>query len=330
MKFIFIKIVILIFFSTLSVLSFELSKNIYQLNEYNLDLVEKIRKEAAMTIIKSASEDSTTVFDWSISYNQMNNAFLSNKAAVLCGDAAHYLMKKYTDLGYEAYVLNYGLSIYNSKPMFTHAIVLVALNHQGKVKYILQDSYLNWGSREDYFEILNKLKKNQLEKINIEINDHNYRKIIINNVDNETLERHNIIKESCNKIEINESKKIKFFFKDKKKDKYQGYICIGDDNYKNFIQKYSEEIHSISDFHTGNENYNKLKDTLAIAYNNFNRTNNKSTLDLLTLPFSVVGMNGYIDIDMINKSTNKQFSKIESFRETELLIKILRYNRLFD
>lgn len=275
------------------------SKNVYSLefSEVNLNLIEKIRIEASKINSKSSKTENLTNFKWGTTAKEMEESFLNNKAFVLCGDAAYYLMQKYSELGIESYILSVGLEELDNKKPFTHALVLVALDYKNTKKYILQDSYLNWGSREDYFSVLDKLKNNELKKINFKINENNYKKFAVNNLTDEILYRYNINKVTCELITDNIA---------------NYYVCLGNENLDKFIKEYTTE-------------YTTLQDTLSYAYNNLQRTNNKSPFDILTLPYAIAGKNGYIDINILKDP--EKFNKFKNLAETKLLIKILNYNK---
>lgn len=285
-----IKIFIIFFFYSKSVYSLEF-------NEVNLNLIEKIRIEASIINSKSSDTKNLTNFKWGTSAKEMEESFYSNKAFVWCGDSAYYLMQKYSELGIESYILSVGLEELDNKKSFTHALVLVALDYKNSKKYILQDSYLNWGSREDYFSVLDKLKNNELKKINFKINENNYKKFALNNLTDKILYRYNINKVTCELITDNIA---------------NYYVCLGNENLDKFIKEYTSDN-------------TKLQDTLYYAYNNLQRTNNKSPFDILTLPYAIAGKNGYIDINILKDP--KKFNKFKNLAETKLLIKILNYNK---
>jgi hypothetical protein len=283
-----IKIFIIFFFYSKSVYSLEF-------NEVNLNLIEKIRIEASIINSKSSDTKNLTNFKWGTSAKEMEESFYSNKAFVWCGDSAYYLMQKYSELGIESYILSVGLEELDNKKSFTHALVLVALDYKNTKKYILQDSYLNWGSREDYFSVLDKLKNNELKKINFKINENNYKKFALNNLTDKILYIYNINKVTCELITDNIA---------------NYYVCLGNENLNTFIERYEDK---------------DLQDTLYYAYNNLQRTNNKSPFDILTLPYAIAGKNGYIDINILKDP--KKFNKFKNLAETKLLIKILNYNK---
>ena len=248
---------------------------------------------------KAASLKTLTYFKWGTSAKEMEESFLNNKAFVWCGDAAHYLMQKYSALGIESYILHVGIhksGLENNKQQwFTHALVLVALDDKNSKKYILQDSYLNWGSREDYFSILDKLKNNNLHKINFKINKNNYKKVAINyDIMPTAIEIYNIDTKTCEKLKLNNLI----------------YVCVINDTLNIFLKRYTQ----------GNQ---KIQDTLSYGYNNLQRTNNNSPFDLLTLPYAIAGQNGYIDLKIINNS--QKYNKLKNLDETKLLEKILNY-----
>jgi len=287
-KAIIIKIFIIFLFNSKSVHSLEF-------NEVNLNLIEKIRIEASIINSKSSDTKNLTNFKWGNSAKEMEESFLNNKSFVWCGDAAYYLMQKYSELGIESYILSVGLEELDNKKSFTHALVLVALDYKNTKKYILQDSYLNWGSREDYFSVLDKLKNNELKKINFKINENNYKKFALNNLTDKILYIYNINKVTCELITDNIA---------------NYYVCLGNENLNTFIERYEDK---------------DLQDTLYYAYNNLQRTNNKSPFDILTLPYAIAGKNGYIDINILKDP--KKFNKFKNLAETKLLIKILNYNK---
>ena len=282
------------------IIFFFYSKRAYSLefNELNLNLIEKIRIEASIINSKSSDTKNLTNFKWGTSAEEMEESFYNNKAFVWCGDAAYYLMQKYSELGIESYILSIGLEELDNKKLFTHALVLVALDYKNTKKYILQDSYLNWGSGEDYFSILDKLKNNELKKINFKINKDNYKKIALNKLTDEVIARYNINKETC-EVMVNNSK-----------DYY--YLCLGNENLDKFIKGYTSENA-------------KLQDTLSYAYNNLQKTNNNSPFDILTLPYAIAGKNGYIDINIVQDP--EKYNKFKNLAETKLLVKILNYNK---
>jgi hypothetical protein len=288
LKAIIIKIFIIFLFNSKSVHSLEF-------NEENLNLIEKIRIEASIINSKSSDIKNLTNFKWGNSAKEMEENFLNNKSFVWCGDAAYYLMQKYSELGIESYILSVGLEELDNKKSFTHALVLVALDHKNTKKYILQDSYLNWGSREDYFSILDKLKNNELKKINFQINENNYKKFALNDLTDKILYRYNINKATCDLI-TNDNKNY--------------YVCLGNENLNTFIERYEGK---------------DLQDTLYYAYNNLQRTNNESPFDILTLPYAIAGKNGYIDIKIVKDP--KKYNKFKNLTETKLLIKIINYNK---
>jgi len=287
-KAIIIKIFIIFLFNSKSVHSLEF-------NEVNLNLIEKIRIEASIINSKSSDTKNLTNFKWGNSAKEMEESFLNNKSFVWCGDAAYYLMQKYSELGIESYILSVGLEELDNKKSFTHALVLVALDHKNTKKYILQDSYLNWGSREDYFSILDKLKNNELKKINFNINENNYKKFALNDLTDKILYRYNINKVTC---ELITNSIVNY------------YVCLGNENLNTFIERYEGK---------------DLQDTLYYAYNNLQRTNNESPFDILTLPYAIAGKNGYIDINIVKDP--KKYNKFKNLNETKLLIKILNYNK---
>ena len=276
------------------------SKKAYSLefNEVNLNLIEKIRIEASIINSKSSDTKNLTYFKFGTSAKEMEESFYNNKAFVWCGDAAYYLMQKYSELGIESYILSVGLEELDNKKLFTHALVLVALDYKNTKKYILQDSYLNWGSKEDYFSILDKLKNNELKKINFKINKDNYKKFALNNLTDKYIGMYNISKETC-EVMVNNSK-----------DYY--YLCLGNENLDKFIKEYTSDN-------------TDLQDTLNYAYNNLQKTNNNSPFDILTLPYAIAGKNGYIDINILKDP--KKYNKFKNLAETKLLVKILNYNK---
>jgi len=282
------------------IIFFLYSKSSYSLefNEANLNLIEKIRIEASMINNKAVTSKTLTYFKWGTSAKDMEESFLNNQAFVWCGDAAHYLMKKYAALGIESYILSVGI---DKQQLFTHALVLVALDDKNSKKYILQDSYLNWGSREDYFSILDKLKNKEIKKIKLQINENNYKKFSLTDLSDKSIYRYNINKETCELMTKN-SKNI--------------YVCLGNENLDKFLKYYP----SIND---DLQNKNKIENTLLIAYNNLKRTNNNSVFDLLTLPYAIAGQNGYIDLKIIKNS--QKYNKLKNLDETKLLEKILNY-----
>lgn len=269
-----------------------------EFNEVNLNLIEKIRIEASIINSKSSDTKNLTNFKWGTSAKEMEESFYNNKAFVWCGDSAYYLMQKYSELGIESYILSVGLEELDNKKLFTHALVLVALDYKNTKKYILQDSYLNWGSKEDYFSILDKLKNNELKKINFKINKDNYKKFALNNLTDKNIGRYNISKETC-EVMVNNSK-----------DYY--YLCLGNENLDKFIKEYTSDN-------------TELQDTLNYAYNNLQKTNNNSPFDILTLPYAIAGKNGYIDIDIVQDP--EKYNKFKNLAETKLLVKILNYNK---
>jgi len=244
----------------------------FEFNEVNLNFVEKIRIEASLINSKSSDIEYVTTFKWEISAKKMEESFYTNKAFVWCGDAAHYLMKKYSESGIESYILSVGLEKLDNKKLFTHALVLVALDYKNTKKYILQDSYFNWGSKEDYFSILDKLKNNELKKINFQINENNYKKFALNNLTDKNIGSYNINKETCEVIANNS------------KDYF--YVCLGNENLDKYIKEQTSDN-------------TVLQDTLNYAYNNLKKTNNNSIFDILTLPYAIAGKNGYIDINIL-------------------------------
>jgi hypothetical protein len=265
-----------------------------ELNNGNLIKIEKIRIEASSMIVKAVSTSELKDFPWLTPIEKMEEEFINNEAAVWCGGAAYYLMQKYIQQGYNAYILSIGLEKpIENNPMFTHALVLVELEEKGNKKYIIQDSYLNWGSREDYFDLINKLKLGKLNEINLQINKTNHHKfaLIKERLNEKVFERFSIIPESCSKNK-------------------NYYICNGNETLEDFFKKY---------------NTPDLKKTLDFIYDNKKHINNHSPLDLLTLPYAVTGKSGYIDINIIKDL--KKYDKFKNLDETRLLIKLLDYNK---
>jgi len=272
--------------------------------------IEKIRKEAASEIIQATSYDHLTEFLWGEKYEIMKRGFANNQCAVLCGHAAYYLNKKFLYYGFESYILTVGY-LNNDKTQFSHTFNLVVIN-KNNLKFTIQDCYLNFGTRDCYFDIL-KNRHNSDYKIDIYQKKYE-KKYLLNNLDNKKLSQYNIKK--FDYLTIN--KPVSKFFLDNPKPSWNGYICTADFSLDYYSNLYNEQVRENFEYDNFTNGFKRLHNTLNFVGGSGAERDN--LLNILYLPFAVCGENAYIDINIINL---KKYDEIKNYPETNLLIRIL-------
>jgi hypothetical protein len=274
--------------------------------------IEKIREEAASEIIQATSYDHLTEFFWGEKYEIMQKGFANNQCAVLCGHAAYYLNKKLLYYGFESYILTVGY-FNNDKTQFSHTLNLVVINKKN-LKFTIQDCYLNFGTRDCYFDIL-KNRNNPNFKIDI-LQKKYEKKYLLNNLDNKKLSQYNIKK--FDYLTIN--KPVSKFFLSNLKPSWNGYICTADFSLDHYSNLYNEQLSENFEYDNFTNGFKKLHDTLNFLGSEVGYNYKNNILNILYLPYAICGENAYIYINIIN---SKKYEEIKNYPETNLLIKIL-------
>jgi hypothetical protein len=215
--------------------------------------IEKIREEAACEIIQATSYDHLTEFLWGEKYEIMKRGFANNQCAVLCGDAAYYLNKKLRYYGFKSYILTVGY-LNNDKTQFSHNLNLVVIS-KNNLKFTIQDCYLNFGTRDCYFDIL-KNRNNPDYKIDI-LQKKYEKKYLLNNLDNTKLSQYNIKKFDYLTINKPVSK-----FLVNLKPSWNGYICTADFSLDHYSNLYNEQVSENFEYDNFSQGFKKLDDTL--------------------------------------------------------------------
>jgi len=110
--------------------------------------LSRIREWIYAEIDVAASSDYLIDFHWQATAEEMLHAFRTDQGGVWCAGAAQLLHAVYRELGYESYVLHYGIL-----GALTHAVVIVRVGGE----FYVQDPYLNYAFSQPLSQIIEQL-----------------------------------------------------------------------------------------------------------------------------------------------------------------------------
>ena len=118
--------------------------------------LSRIREATYAEIDVAASADTLIDFHWQATAQEMLAAFRADQGGVWCAGAAQLLHAIYRELGYESYVLHYGIL-----GALTHAVVVVRIDG----KLYIQDPYFNYHFSFPLDMIFDQLMQGRLPEI---------------------------------------------------------------------------------------------------------------------------------------------------------------------